>query len=129
LPPALDGFDVDDGVRRVGGDRRLYRALLLEFLEHSAGAAAAIGAALAAGDRARARAEVHTLKGVAGTLSARELYAAAATLESALRRNGGSLEAEAAALAAAHARVMAALARLPHETPLAAEAALGSSRG
>jgi signal transduction histidine kinase/HPt (histidine-containing phosphotransfer) domain-containing protein len=129
LPPALDGFDIDDGVRRVGGDRGLYRRLLLQFLDHSAGAAAHIRAALAAGDRAQARAEAHTLKGVAGTLSARELYAAAAALESTLRRNGGSFETEAAALEAAHGRVMTALAGLPREAPTPAEAPRRSSRG
>jgi HPt (histidine-containing phosphotransfer) domain-containing protein len=101
----------------VGGDRRLYRRLLLQFLDHSARAAVDIRAALVAGDRARARAETHTLKGVAGTLSAKELYTAAGALESALRRDAESLEAETAALEAAHERVMAALAALPREAP------------
>jgi signal transduction histidine kinase/HPt (histidine-containing phosphotransfer) domain-containing protein/ActR/RegA family two-component response regulator len=115
LPDALDGFNVDDGVRRVGGDRGLYRRLLLQFHDHSAGAAAAIRAALASGDRNKAKAEAHTLKGVAGTLSAKELYAAAQALESALRRDAASVDAEADALEAAHGRVMAALAALPRE--------------
>jgi two-component system sensor histidine kinase/response regulator len=115
LPETLDGFALDEGVKRVGGDRALYRRLLLQFHDHSSSAGAGIRAALASGDRAKARAEVHTLKGVAGTLSAKDLYAASQALEAALRRNAVSVEAEAAALEAAHARVMAAITGLPRE--------------
>jgi two-component system sensor histidine kinase/response regulator len=115
MPATLDGFNVADGVKRVGGDRGLYRRLLLQFYDHSAGAATEIRTALAAGDRARAKAEAHTLKGVAGTLSAKDLYAAAAALETALRKNAETVEAEVQALEAAHARAMAALAALPRE--------------
>ncbi len=115
MPATLDGFNVADGVKRVGGDRGLYRRLLLQFYDHSGRAATEIRTALAAGDRAKAKAEAHTLKGVAGTLSAKELYAAAAALETALRRNAETVEAETQALEAAHARAMAALAALPRE--------------
>jgi HPt (histidine-containing phosphotransfer) domain-containing protein len=52
---------------------------------------------------------------VAGTLSAKDLYAAAAALETALRKNAETVEAEVQALEAAHARAMAALAALPRE--------------
>jgi len=121
LPAELDGFNVADGLRRVGGDRGLYRRLLLQFHEHSARAAADIREALVTGDRARAKAEAHTLKGVAGTLSAKELYTAAGALESALRRDAESLEAETAALEAAHERAMAALAALRRATPAAGD--------
>ncbi len=117
LPATLDGFNLEEGVKRVGGDRALYRRLLLQFHDHSAGAAAAIRDALAAGDRAKARAEAHTLKGVAGTLSAKELFAAAQALESALRKNAESVEAESAAVEAAHARVMKAIAGVPRAAP------------
>jgi len=113
LPGELDGFQVEEGIKRVGGDRALYRRLLLQFHDHSARAGSEIRAALAAGDRARAKAEAHTLKGVAGTLSARELYAAAQALETALRKNAASVEAEAEAVVAAHDRVMRALSALP----------------
>ncbi len=119
VPATLDGFNVADGVKRVGGDHGLYRRLLLQFYEHSARAATDIRTALAAGDRARAKAEAHTLKGVAGTLSAGELYTAAVALETALRRNADTVEAEAQALEAAHARAMAALAALPRESAAA----------
>jgi signal transduction histidine kinase/HPt (histidine-containing phosphotransfer) domain-containing protein len=120
--PDLDGLNVAEGVRRVGGDRALYRRLLLQFREHSGGAADDIRDALAAADRVRAKAAAHTLKGVAGTLSARELQGAAQALESALRRGAAAVDGEVAALVAAHARVMTALAGLPREAPPAAAA-------
>jgi len=131
LPPDLDGFDLEDGIRRVGGDRALFRRLLLQFHEHSNRAAEEIRAALAAGDRAAARVAAHTLKGVASTLSAGELYAAAHALETALRRNAESVEAEVRALERAHGRVMQALAALPREpssAPIISAKHAGGSR-
>jgi two-component system, sensor histidine kinase and response regulator len=113
LPPTLDGFDLPEGIKRIGGDRALYRRLLLQFLDHSGNAADEIRAALAAGDRAKAKAETHTLKGVAGTLSAKELFSAAQALETALRRKADNVEAEAAAVIEQHTRAMKALATLP----------------
>jgi two-component system, sensor histidine kinase and response regulator len=123
LPSDLDGFHIEEGVKRVGGDRALFRRLLLQFYDHSGNAAGEIRAALAAGDRAKAKAEAHTLKGVAGTLSAKELYAAAHALESALRKNAESVEEEAAVVSTAHARVMRSLAALPREPAPPADAA------
>ncbi|MGQ0587270.1 MAG: ATP-binding protein, partial [Gammaproteobacteria bacterium] len=127
--PAVDGFNVADGLRRLGGDAALYRRLLLQFHEHSAGAAGAVRAALAAGDRAAARAEVHSLKGAAATLSADELHAATVQLEAALRRGADSVEAETRALEAAHARAMAGLAGLARDAPIISARRAGGSRG
>ena len=117
LPEALDGLDLVEGVKRVGGDRALYRRLLLQFREHSGDADDEIRAALAAGDRAAARAGVHTLKGVAGNLSASALYKAAQKLESVLRRGSEPAGAEVEALTTEHARVMAGLATLKAPGP------------
>ncbi|MGH8442206.1 MAG: ATP-binding protein [Nevskiaceae bacterium] len=129
LPAEVDGFNLVDGLRRVGGDAALYHRLLLQFHEHSAGAAAAVRAALVAGDRAAARAEVHTLKGVAATLSAEELHAAATQLEAALRRPAAPVEVETRALEVAHARAMAGLAALARDTPAISTRRAGVSRG
>ena len=117
LPETLDGFDLADGLKRVGGDRALYRRLLLQFREHSANAANDIRAALAAGDRSAAKSAAHTLKGVAGNLSATALYKAAQKLETGLRRGGTVAAADIEALAGEHARAMAALAGLPQPPP------------
>ena len=64
--PAIEGIDVDGGLRRVAGNRRLYRSLLGQFAEKQADAAAQITAALQAGDRELAGRVAHTVKGVAG---------------------------------------------------------------
>ena len=123
LPDQLEGLDVAEGVKRVGGDRSLYRRLLLQFREHSANAAEQIRTALAAGDRQAAKSAVHTLKGVAGNLSALPLYKASQKLESVLRRGTEPAGAEVEAVSAEHARVMAALATLPAPAATATGAA------
>lgn len=112
LPESLDGIDLGEGLKRVGGDRALYRRLLLQFREHSGNAAHEIRSALAEGDRAAVRSAVHQLKGVAGNLSATGLFKAAQKLEAVLRRGTEPAGAEVEALTAEHARVMAGLAPL-----------------
>ena len=119
MPETLDGFDVAGGLKRLSGDRALYRRLLLQFREHSGNAAAQIAQALAAGDRSAARSAVHTLKGVAGNLSANMLYKATQKLEAALRKGDDGFSAELAELTAAHAVAIKALEPL-RPPPLAA---------
>jgi two-component system sensor histidine kinase/response regulator len=117
LPDALPGLDLADGLKRVGGDRALYRRLLMQFRDHSGKAPDEMRAALAAGDRATAKSAAHTLKGVAGTLSAMELYQAAQKLESALRKGAPNVDAELEVLAAAHGKLMSGLAQLQAQAP------------
>jgi CheY-like chemotaxis protein len=82
----LDGVDVTDGLKRVAGNRTLYRNLLLKFLQSQEQAAEDIRAALAAGDGLRAERIAHTVKGVAGSIGAKELQAAAGTIETHLQQ-------------------------------------------
>ena len=81
----LDGIDVDDGLRRVAGNHALYRDLLLKFRQSQARAAQDIRDALAARDRARSERIAHTVKGIAGTIGAKELQTAAGSLEVSFR--------------------------------------------
>jgi two-component system, sensor histidine kinase and response regulator len=83
----LDGIDFADGLKRVAGNRPLYRNLLLKFRQSQADAAAEIRQALAAGDRQRAERIAHTVKGIAGSIGAKELRAAAAVVEEGLRNS------------------------------------------
>jgi len=83
--PALDGIDVTAGVQRVGGNRNLYRKILLKFRSSQADAVSRIQAAFTDGDWERATRDAHTLKGVAGNISANGLQAVASDLESALK--------------------------------------------
>jgi two-component system sensor histidine kinase/response regulator len=84
LPP-IDGLDCSAGLRRVGGNYKLYMRLLREFASQQADAVEQIRAALAAEDAERATRLAHTLKGVAGNLGAGPVQAAAAAVEELLR--------------------------------------------
>jgi CheY-like chemotaxis protein len=80
--PALD---VQGGMARLRGNRRLYHKLLREFSSSNREIVAMIGAALDAGDQKRARVLSHTLKGTAGNLSMPRVQELAARLDEALR--------------------------------------------
>jgi two-component system sensor histidine kinase/response regulator len=81
LPESLPGFDLADGLKRLQGNRRLYRKLLLNFAADYRGAANDIRFALDAQDFERAHGLVHNIKGMAGNLAATDLQASAANLE------------------------------------------------
>lgn len=112
LPEALDGVDVVDGLKRVAGNRDLYCNLLLKFRQSQASAVEEIRESLAAGDHERAHRIAHTVRGVAGNISAKELQAAAATIDIALRESETArAEANLPALEAALRRVVSSIAR------------------
>ena len=79
----IPGIDVRAGLKRTGGNRKRYEALLRKFAEQQAGTIDAMRAALAIGDAATAERAAHSLKGAAGTLGAVALSEAAAIAESA----------------------------------------------
>jgi two-component system sensor histidine kinase/response regulator len=81
----IDGLDSAAGLRRVGGNKRLYTRLLRQFASQQADALRQIRAALATNDRESATRLAHTLKGVAGNLGAGHVQNAAAAVETLLR--------------------------------------------
>jgi HPt (histidine-containing phosphotransfer) domain-containing protein len=81
LPGMLPGFDLADGLRRLQGNRKLYRKLLINFAAGYAKTGTEIRQALDASDFNQAHSLVHSLKGVAGNLSAGGLQAATVDLE------------------------------------------------
>jgi polar amino acid transport system substrate-binding protein len=81
LPDVLPGFDLSDGLRRLQGNRKLYRKLLINFAAGYANTGTEIRQALDALDFGQAHSLVHSLKGVAGNLSAGGLQAATVELE------------------------------------------------
>jgi two-component system, sensor histidine kinase and response regulator len=92
-PEAIDGLDVEDGLKRVAGNIKLYRSLLGQFVGQQAGAVSAIRAGLECRDFALVEHLVHTLKGVSGNLGAMTINELAAELERSLKnRDVGSLE-------------------------------------
>jgi PAS domain S-box-containing protein len=81
LPESLPGFNLAAGLTRLGGNKKLYRKLLLDFGAKYTGVAAEIGAALEAKDLKQAHSLVHNIKGLAGNLEATELQSAAIEME------------------------------------------------
>jgi PAS domain S-box-containing protein len=81
LPESLSGFDLADGLKRLQGNKKLYRKLLLSFATDYSTVANEIREVLDAEDFDQAHSLVHNLKGLAGNLAATELQAAAVNLE------------------------------------------------
>jgi len=81
LPESLPGFDLAAGLKRLMGNKTLYRKLLLDFGAKYTGVAGEIHKTLNSKDLEQAHSLVHNLKGLAGNLEATDLQAAAANLE------------------------------------------------
>jgi CheY-like chemotaxis protein len=83
--PEIAGINLADGLKRVAGNKRLYRDLLGQFAAKQGNAAAQISTALESGDHALAERIAHTVKGVAGNIGITEVQFVAQKLENALR--------------------------------------------
>jgi signal transduction histidine kinase/CheY-like chemotaxis protein len=86
LPPSLAGFDLEAGLKRLQGNRRLYRKLLLDFLSHYSNFADEIHQALASNDIEGVHGLVHNIKGLAGNLSATDLQKTATEMDSSVKK-------------------------------------------
>ena len=93
IVPQIEGIDSVAGLKRVAGNKRLYRDLLGQFAEKQGDAAAQISNALESGDRALAERIAHTVKGVAGNIGMTKIQFAAAGLEKAVRENDPAIPA------------------------------------
>jgi HPt (histidine-containing phosphotransfer) domain-containing protein len=82
----IDGVDLASGLKRVAGNKRLYRELLMQFAAKQVDASSQISAAIESGDRKLAERIAHTLKGVAGNIGLAQVFAAAEKLERAIRQ-------------------------------------------
>jgi PAS domain S-box-containing protein len=88
-PLDIQGIEVRAGLKRTGGNRQRYEALLHKFAEQQAGTVESMKAALSIGDAATAERAAHSLKGAAGTLGAASLSEAAAEAETAIKTGRG----------------------------------------
>ena len=84
--PDLPGVNVADSVRRIGGNVALYCSLLDKFRIKERNIATNIREALAAEDRSTAERLAHTLRGIAGTLGAKNLQDLASLLEGSIKK-------------------------------------------
>ena len=94
IVPEIEGIDSGSGLKRVAGNKRLYRSLLDQFIEKQADAAAVISKALESGDHELAERTAHTVKGVAGNIGITKVQFAAAALERALREKDPAVPAQ-----------------------------------
>lgn len=74
---AIKGLDVADGLNRVGGNKALYLKTIERFVESQTNLIEQIEAALEASKQDDAVRFMHTMKGLAGTLGAEELFSLA----------------------------------------------------
>jgi two-component system, sensor histidine kinase and response regulator len=85
LPPELPGIDLETGLRRVAGNKKLYRKLLLSFRANYSQVAEEIKQALDKDDQERAQRLAHTVKGVSGNIAANDVFTSAEAMDSALK--------------------------------------------
>ncbi len=83
--PDLPGIDTKSGIDRTGGNAELYAYLLKNFDDRYGKTTATIRALLAEGGMDEALRGAHTLKSVAGSIGAADLYRASAELEAAVK--------------------------------------------
>ncbi|HLC15713.1 MAG TPA: response regulator, partial [Thermodesulfovibrionia bacterium] len=86
ISESLPGFDIESALARLGGNEKLYRELLEEFYQQHKNIGAEIREALNKGDARTAKQLTHTLKGMAGNLSAYELHKVAGDLENSIKK-------------------------------------------
>ena len=85
----IPGVDMNLGLKRIGGNRNRYEALLRKFADQQEGTAEIMQVALSRGDAATAERAAHSLKGAAGTLGAVALAEVAAGAETAVKTGHG----------------------------------------
>jgi len=81
----LQSINVESGLARVGGNRKLYHKLLLQFLLDNEETVDVLQVALEQRDYQLANMKLHTLKGVAGNIGADHLYRATRELETSIK--------------------------------------------
>ncbi|HEX9079142.1 MAG TPA: Hpt domain-containing protein, partial [Desulfuromonadaceae bacterium] len=89
LPEELAGFDLKSGLALLCGNHGFYRQMILNFAQRDGGAAQELRQLISQGDRTGAKNRSHSLKGVAGTLAASEVFALASELEGVLAQPAG----------------------------------------
>ncbi len=85
--PELEGIDTKAGLQRIGGSEKLYKDLLIKFHDSNVGVIDEIKKAFGNGEYDEIRGTAHSIKGVAGLISANDLFESARDLEESIRQN------------------------------------------
>ena len=89
FPSSLPGINVPMVLKRIGGNGRLLRDLLVAFSEQHQNSVAEMRLAMEAHDMEQVSRIVHNLKGVSANLGADSIYALTRAIEDALQGNHG----------------------------------------
>ena len=81
FPKQISGIDIDAGLLRIMGNKKLYLNILEEFYNESKTLPEQVSKALAIDDYKTAERLVHTMKAVAGNIGAKSLYKKAQLIE------------------------------------------------
>ena len=90
FPEFIEGMDLENGLARVGGNKKLYRDLLVKFVQNHSQIPQKIAEALKDGDRQKAADFAHTFKGISGNIGAQELFNITRELELALKEENNT---------------------------------------
>ena len=80
----LKGFDLEEALARVGGNKDLYRKILGMFVQKYKNAGEELEQLISDGKKEEAHGLAHTVKGVAGNIGAMDLFEAAKVLNETL---------------------------------------------
>ncbi len=93
LLPSVTGIDMPSGLKRANGNAKLFSKLLIDFADRYASVKDEITGMLQKQDVESAERLAHSLKGVAGNISACDIQEAAARLETAIhQRNAAAFD-------------------------------------
>ena len=127
--PSVGGLDTAAGLRRAGNNRKLYRQTLAMFANDYANCRQTFEQCIAEGRWQEAERLAHTLKGLAGTLGAREVQVPAGELEAACKGQQAAPATTALlALTAVLAPIISVLQQHFATTSIAEEAASAAAR-
>ena len=90
LPPAR-GLDIEAGLNRLGGNKKLYMKLLRDFIAEYGETPTELMQELRSDQREAVVSLVHAIRGIAGNIGGKELEAAAGELENACRVAGNGV--------------------------------------
>ena len=91
--PNIPGIDIEAGLNVTQNNVKLYRKLLLRFLDKQADFVKTFKNAWESDDPQAAEIAAHTLRGVAGNLGMMDIYTCASALEAAVKESAGNVNA------------------------------------
>ena len=87
LPENIPGIDLKSGLKRVMGNKKLYKKILLEFCSNFNNATDNLKQMIKDNNIEEAKRLVHTMKGISGNIGANDLYQSSTYLEKLVKDN------------------------------------------